>query len=354
MKHKRNRSNDEKIAEVLDVKISNLHPDLRERLFAECQKRPEASNVVKCLRYLRKILSLPENGKPTQKYWLARGWNEGEAYVNSQKYVQKNKVSPYSKEFWLSRINPKTGINYTVEEADFERNSRRPIRPEYWIKKGYSPQEAQKIADEKKTQNNKSGSKTRLKKGIFEYTSKRCIEYWTSRGSTVEEAKEKISKLQETFSLRICIEKYGKKEGRKRWLERQELWHKSYKKSNFSKVSQELFWSIASNLSNLDGIYFAQLADDKKKDDSGINHEVRLKLEDSLCLPDFIDIHQKKIIEFNGSYWHGKVGRGNKTRHKAKLKKYYQAGYVVLEIDEKEYYADKDGTVKKCVTFLKT
>jgi hypothetical protein len=64
-------------------------------------------------------------------------------------------------------------------------------------------------------------------------------------------------------------------------------------KSNFSKVSQDLFWNIVKNLNDLSDIYFAQLDENKVLDESGNNNEVRLKLE-KLILPDFIDMKQKK------------------------------------------------------------
>lgn len=179
------------------------------------------------------------------------------------------------------------------------------------------------------------------------------IEYWLKKtNGNLPEAQRLLSERQTTFSLEICIEKYGKKEGTKRWIERQEKWHKNYKKSNFSKISQELFWLIANSLDDLTDIYFAQLDDNKCKDLSGINYEYRLKL-DRLCLPDFIDTKKKKIIEFDGVYWHGEVGRGNRLREEEKDAIYINGGYEVLHIHETAFNDNRDEQVKKCLLFLK-
>ena len=54
------------------------------------------------------------------------------------------------------------------------------------------------------------------------------VEFWTSRGYTLDEAKLKVSERQSTFSLSKCIEKYGEVEGRIKWKTRQDNWLLSY------------------------------------------------------------------------------------------------------------------------------
>jgi hypothetical protein len=180
------------------------------------------------------------------------------------------------------------------------------------------------------------------------------IEYWLKKtNGNLEKAKKLYSNRQSTFSLKKCIEKHGKEKGTEIWLDRQEKWHKNYKKSNFSKISQELFWNIIEQLDVCDNIYFAQLNENKEKDNSGMNHEIVLKLNQMVIKPDFIDTKQKKIIEFDGEYWHGEVGHGNKEREEKKDRTLIQQNYQVLRIGEKEYKNDKQGTIKKCLNFLK-
>ena len=128
--------------------------------------------------------------------------------------------------------------------------------------------------------------------------------YWMSKGYSEEDAKKAISERQATFSLEKCIEKYGEVVGKQRWLDRQEKWHKSFKKSNFSKVSQKLFNELLDLLPSSEFVYFATL----QKDTENIkkNNEYRLRLKDRLILPDFIDLNTNRIIEFDGDYWHGR------------------------------------------------
>jgi hypothetical protein len=52
----------------------------------------------------------------------------------------------------------------------------------------------------------------------------RCIEYYLSRGYSESEAKLRLSQEQTTFSLEICIKKYGPILGYERWLKRQKDW----------------------------------------------------------------------------------------------------------------------------------
>jgi len=180
------------------------------------------------------------------------------------------------------------------------------------------------------------------------------IEYYLAKGMTEEEAQQALKDRQTTFSLEICIEKYGEEEGRKRWLKRQHLWHKNYKKSNFSQVSQKLFWAIVEHLDSLDYIYFAQLSPNKTLDDSGTNNELRLKLDEKVVLPDFIDLKQNKIIEFDGIYWHKvRLEEGGSNTDEAKDELYKRNGYTVLRIGEEEFAKEKDKVIEKCLKFLK-
>lgn len=226
MPHKRNRTVEEKILDCLDDKIKNIHPTLREKLLEELKVIPEANSVIRCKSYVVRLLGIPEMGRHTREYWISRGWSESESYVKSKQNNKKEKISPYSRDFWTSKINPNTGKYYTRDEADYERNSRRPIRKEYWIEKGYSEEESEMLALKTKTKNNIKGSKraAEINPEIHKLTSKRCIEYWINLGYSKIEAKEKVSEQQATFTLEKCIEKYGEECGKQRWLDRQEKW----------------------------------------------------------------------------------------------------------------------------------
>jgi len=223
---------------------------------------------------------------------------------------------------------------------------------EYWIKRGYSEKEAKLKIDETNKNFIKKGVETRMKnpenyKDIY----KTQKGYWLKRGYTEEEALLKVKERQTTFSLDICIEKYGEVDGKKRWLERQHLWNTNYKKNNFSKISQKLFWSIYELLENKSDIYFATLKNGVL-DDSGCNNELRLKLSCDVVSPDFIDVSQKKIIEFDGIYYHRNTPE-NAKRSKDRDDMLKFDNYLVLHINEKDYKENKEKVIKECIEFLK-
>ena len=66
------------------------------------------------------------------------------------------------------------------------------------------------------------------------------VKYWIKKGYSEEESKQKVSERQRTFTLEKCIEKYGEKEGIKRYTERQTKWSAKveamYQQGMFSKV----------------------------------------------------------------------------------------------------------------------
>jgi len=130
-----------------------------------------------------------------------------------------NIISPYSIKYWINK-------GFSEKDSILEIRKRRPTNIEYWINKGFSEEEAkQKILEMCK-----KGSKTK-KENPQKYKKyyNMNIEYWINKGFSEEEAKQKVSERQRTFTLKKCIEKYGKKEGTKRWEERQEKWQKTLK-----------------------------------------------------------------------------------------------------------------------------
>ncbi len=102
---------------------------------------------------------------------------------------------------------------------------------DFWKIRGYSEEEAVEVVKIKQEQN----SAKRTEESILK-SSWRRKEYWIERGYTEKEAVEQISKKQKTFSLDICIEKYGEEEGYLVWKTRQEKWKKSLNKNNDMEV----------------------------------------------------------------------------------------------------------------------
>lgn len=90
-----------------------------------------------------------------------------------------------------------------------------------------------------------------LKSGKSEEEVRSCIEkaavkrsytsrpdYWLKRGMTLEEATTAVKERQTTFSMERCVSKYGKEEGERIFLERQNRWLKTLQ-SRFTR--EELY-----------------------------------------------------------------------------------------------------------------
>jgi len=183
------------------------------------------------------------------------------------------------------------------------------------------------------------------------------LAYWIKLGFSEAEAKEQISNRQRTFTIEKCIEKYGEVKGTQRWVDRQELWHNSCKKNRrcgFSMISQTLFWEIFNKLININSIYFAELDSNKSPDYSGVNNEYKLRLSSTVLLPDFIDLDSRKIIEFDGTYWHGELKRKypNRLRDVDRDKLLINEGYDVLHIAEDKYNENPKNTLELCLRYL--
>ena len=172
------------------------------------------------------------------------------------------------------------------------------------------------------------------------------LSYYVNKGFSEEESKILLKDRQTTFSLEKCIKKYGEELGLQRWKDRQEKWLNNYTHNNYSKISQKLFIQIYDKIkNNFKNIYFAT------KENNNKNNEFRLKLYDRLILPDFYIEDNKKIIEFDGVYWH-KKNPENKKREKERDNSIMFSGYAILHIREDDYHKDPNETMQKCVDFI--
>lgn len=180
--------------------------------------------------------------------------------------------------------------------------------------------------------------------------------YWVLRGHTDEEATLLVSERQKTFSLNIAIKKYGKIEGKKRWMERQRKWQNTLRESGakcgYSRSSMLLF-------DNVD-IHFGNLRYGK--------YEKQLRCNDMIVRVDCYNPTNKKVIEFYGDYWHAnpikydgdyiinkKTGRTAKeiwVKDDKRIKQINQKGHEVLIVWEKEFVDNPEETIQKCINWL--
>ncbi|MFW6219542.1 MAG: hypothetical protein ACOC33_01610 [bacterium] len=157
-------------------------------------------------------------------------------------------------------------------------------------------------------------------------------------------------------SLDGFIDRFGELDGTNKYNEYRELIYKktigSKLFSTYSNISMELFQSLLQKINRnfLLGEY-----------EFYINHN------NKTYYYDFTDVSKKKIIEFNGDFWHANPKLYEKNDiHPITNKKSYeiwqhdklkydaaiQNGYDILIIWEYEYKKDKTITIDKCVNFL--
>lgn len=266
---------------------------------------------------------------------------------------------------WMKRINGYTGkkgenkewlsIIHNSESVALELLEKKRLRVSGDKNPGYQHGGKLSVFSDKFIGNaSKEDAITKMKKtmALNPHNQNTKIEYYLNKGMSRQDAEKALFNRQAVGRLDKFIERYGEEDGIKRWKERQEKWLKSYKRVNFSKISQELFWSISNELGDINQIYFAELDEDKNPDLSGRNHELRLNLECTI-LPDFVDMKRKKVIEFDGTYWHGEVGHGNKERERMRDDMIIANGFEVLHVNESDYKNNPQREIDRCIRFLK-
>ena len=188
----------------------------------------------------------------------------------------------------------------------------------------------------------------------------KCIEFWIKNGYTEEEAKAIISKSQQTFSKQKCIEKYGEEMGLRIFVNRQMLWQRKLRE-NFEKngdgrgmqshIARSLFDTIYKKLKLRKEIKEKYIYDT-------INHRAWA-----------YDFHYKNIlIEFNGDYWHMNPNKYQPTdinpttkqtaqekwdEDRKKIECAESHNYKVYTIWESDYKNNPKATIEKCLEFIK-
>lgn len=169
------------------------------------------------------------------------------------------------------------------------------------------------------------------------------FEYWLNKCNGDEaEAKKLYKERQTTNGLDFYIKKYGEDSGPEKFKARIKQWQENYTKSNFSKVSQKLFWKLEDDY--FGNTFFAEKGEK-------INNEFILELKISYCKPDYICLDSKKVIEFDGDYWHSR--QENITRDKQRDNYIIEAGYEILHVKEFDFNLNPEKVIKECLLFLK-
>jgi len=285
--------------------------------------------------------------------WINKGYSEEDAKKEIFKLQSKN--SKKRKNPFIPTKDNLKKHGYT--DLEIEQICLSPTQEEFWINKGLPEKEAkEKVSELQKINSLKFVEKRRKNPDSYSAMTQTQIGYWINKGYSKGGAEEKIKERQKTFSLDKCVEKYGEEEGQKRWRERQEKWLKSYKRNNYSQVSQELFWEVYNQLPMCykikNEIYFATLNQKTKgKESENRNNEYRLRLSKQVILPDFFVLNEGKIIEFDGVYYHRNTPE-NQKRELNRDEQIKDSGYLVFHVNELEYKTNKQEIINKCLEFL--
>lgn len=215
----------------LEDYLSDFHPDKRLEILEKLKDLNFDCGKFSFREKMKRIISMPKFGKRTLIYWTSRGWSEEDSLLRRHTDNRDIEKSPMNVFFWIKK-------GYSKEDADFQVKSQRKTNKEYWIKRGFSEIDSlKKVSEFQKRSNSifidKISSDVNYKELI---NSKRNNnkKYWINLGFSEEESIKKVSERQSTFSLKKCIEKYGDIEGYKIWQDRQKRWRKSLLISSYN------------------------------------------------------------------------------------------------------------------------
>ena len=279
--------------------------------------------------------------------------------------------SPYSVKYWIGR-------GMTLEQAKKHLSTLRPVSEGYWLKLGYSIEDSKLMIEGQKLvslrgciarfgeiEGTKIWDERAEKRSVWGKMGSANIEYWLKKGYSEDEAKLKLIERQRTFTLEKCIIKYGELEGTKLYNDRQSNWQQTlYRngklKAGYSNISQELFSGLTEyyDVNDLNYVLFAKKGG-----------EFVLRYKNGFYHYDFADTNKKKIIEYNGDMFHGNPIKYNADdcpnpflkertakeiweKDERKLKSAEENGFDVLVVWDSDYTLNPNEVINRCRKFL--
>lgn len=233
--------------------------------------------------------------------------------------------------------------------SDIQKNGASIFTAKYWMKKGYSEEEAKNKVSEIQKEN----SKKSLQKGNIRENSNFCKEFWIKRGFSEEEAVENIRKRQRDLSKRS-----SKFLGHKRTDEEKIKISKSMKKriDSYGRAEWAKHFGTFNGKSKAEVSFYNYVKD-----------HINDKVKANVIIGNFVVdvLLENKVIEFNGDYWHANpilfshdhVFRFDKNRKliaaeiwnkDEERKKYIESlGYGMLVIWENDWNKNKIECIEK-------
>lgn len=257
------------------------------------------------------------------------------------------KLTVISVDYWINKGMTQTEAEQTIIA---EQRRRSPRCVEHWTSKGYSNENA--LLQVKKVQQ-RYGKRNAEKytKEERQQRTKFSPLYWISRGYSVEESVAIIKKNSDNASIDYYIAKYGKKQGIKKYNDmcayrKQRYTLDGYIKAHGKEKGKELWSKKFKNRHNSQAArqFFAKLLDkltDRYKIYTATNEHGEYGVLNSVTnqyyFYDFVILDLKLCIEFNGDYWHCNPAKYNADFVHA------QTGLTAAEIWKKD--AEKIQTI---------
>lgn len=283
------------------------------------------------------------------EHWLEKGFNENEA-IEKVKEI-KNKTSCWNKEFWIKRgFSEDEAIKKVKQKQSRNGNNASKIKTnvfleETWVKKGMSEKDAEQKVKELKS----STSINNLSIGLKEKILKNRKQTYYSKS---KEDRNKINKSRGRTKEQL-INKFGIEYFNKISIAR----GKSKKNTFFrrySKISNSFFNDLQKNV--VDNLFYGE-------NEKWIRYNKNKGFYVDLLL-------NKKIIEFNGDFYHANplkyeadsiinIAKKNILTAKEIWKKdefkittLKKLGYEILIIWENDITENYQNMLNKCKTFL--
>ena len=178
-------------------------------------------------------------------------------------------------------------------------------------------------------------------------------EYWLRLGHNLDDA-IRLAKENNIRSKHYFIEKYGEEVGLQKWLDKQEKWQSSMKKSG-----------LHSGSSRVANIFFQKIQSMTDFDLKYGKSEVSIRCKDRVVKVDCLLKDKKRIIEFYGDYWHANPNKykpGDYIRKKLvediwkndnnKVLSLNEVGYSVLIVWEFDCKNNFEIELQRCLRFL--
>ena len=239
---------------------------------------------------------------------------------------------------------PKEEAEQYIIQSNLSRRKGLQNTKECWVARGYSEEDA--VSQVNRIQKERSNRSPASKKGVRGH-SIRTKEYWVARGYSEEDAIQQVSKSQVTNGIDWYVRKYGDA-GKEKFNKRIEQWLNAPGNKNMirgrSAKSVQMFEELIS---------------------AGVNGNIEKSVRGAKRVHRVDFVLGKKIIEYNGDYWHAnpkiyssdmmvrkKMARDIWEHDTAKIEDLMCAGFQVLTIWEHDYINSPDVVIKQCKDFL--